>query len=77
MAEVLILDPKDAVVNLTSGYTGSGDLTLQTGETSGSATYSARYYASGTPTAGTATASPPSSVACVSGYPDTHEKYYW
>ncbi|MGC1065325.1 fimbrial protein [Pantoea agglomerans] len=55
--EVQILDPKDAVVNLTSGYTGSGDLTLQTGETSGSATYSARYYASGTPTAGTVTAS--------------------
>ncbi|MDE8554992.1 fimbrial protein [Pantoea vagans] len=55
--EVQILDPKDAVINLTSGYAGSGDMTLQAGETSGSATYSARYYAAGTPTAGTVTAS--------------------
>jgi major type 1 subunit fimbrin (pilin) len=55
--EVQILDPQSAVVDLTSGYTGSGDLTLQAGESAGSATYFAQYYATGTATAGTVAAS--------------------
>jgi len=55
--EVQLLDPQDAVINLTSGYTGSGDLTLKTGETEASATYNAQYYATGAATAGTVAAS--------------------
>lgn len=55
--EVQLLDTKDAVINLTGGYTGSGDLTLGIDETEASATYNAQYYATGAATAGTVTAS--------------------
>ena len=55
--EVQLVDSKDAVINLTGGYTGSGDLTLAAGETESSATYNAQYYANGVATAGTVEAS--------------------
>ncbi|KHJ67546.1 fimbrial protein [Pantoea rodasii] len=55
--EVQLVDSKDAVINLTGGYTGSGDLTLAAGETEASATYNAQYYANGVATAGTVEAS--------------------
>ncbi|POW55414.1 type 1 fimbrial protein [Candidatus Pantoea alvi] len=55
--EVQLLDPADAVINLTGGYTGNGDLTLATGATEASATYNAQYYATDAVTAGTVTAS--------------------
>lgn len=55
--EVQLLDTKDGVINLTGGYTGSGDLTLAAGQTAATATYSAQYYATGAATAGTVAAS--------------------
>jgi len=55
--EVQILDTADTAIDLTSGYTASGDLTLAAGETSSSATYSAQYYATGAATSGTVAAS--------------------
>lgn len=51
--EVQIVSPDKNVVDLTRGYTGSGDLTLKPGETSASVDYTAQYYATGAPTAGT------------------------
>ncbi|MDF7659017.1 fimbrial protein [Erwiniaceae bacterium L1_54_6] len=55
--EVQLLDPQDAVIDLTDGYTASGDLTLASGETESSANYNVQYYATGVPTAGTVVAS--------------------
>lgn len=51
--EVQIADTQGLPINLTEGFTGSGDLTLAAGETEASATYTAQYYASGQSTAGT------------------------
>ncbi|CAH6636820.1 MULTISPECIES: fimbrial protein [Pseudocitrobacter] len=51
--EVQILDTKGTEINLTNGFTGTGDLTLAAGEKEASATYTAQYYASGKATAGT------------------------
>ncbi|MBK0122585.1 type 1 fimbrial protein [Pantoea sp. S61] len=55
--EVQLVDSKDAVINLTGGYTGDGDLTLAADETESSATYNAQYYANGVAAAGTVAAS--------------------
>lgn len=55
--EVQLLDTKDAVIDLTSGFNGSGDLTLEPGATETSADYSAQYYSTGGTTAGTVAAS--------------------
>lgn len=55
--EIQLLDTTGADINLTGGYVGSGDLTLATGETEKSATYSAQYLSTGVATAGTVTAS--------------------
>ncbi|WP_052285320.1 fimbrial protein [Kluyvera genomosp. 1] len=51
--EIQLLDTKDAVINLTDGYTGNGDLKLAAGASEASATYTAQYYATGLATAGT------------------------
>ena len=51
--EIQLLDTKDAVINLTDGYTGNGDLKLAAGASEASATYTAQYYANGLATAGT------------------------
>jgi P pilus assembly protein, pilin FimA len=51
--EVQILDTTGTEIDLTDGFTGSGDLTLAAGETEASATYTAQYYAAGQSTAGT------------------------
>ncbi|GHD90028.1 MULTISPECIES: fimbrial protein [Pseudocitrobacter] len=51
--EVQILDTKGTEINLTNGFTGTGDLTLAAGEKEVSATYTAQYYANGKATAGT------------------------
>ncbi|MFJ5160004.1 fimbrial protein [Pantoea sp. NPDC088449] len=51
--EVQLVDSKDAVINLTGGYTGDGDLTLAADETEASANYIAQYYATSAATAGT------------------------
>lgn len=55
--EIQLLDTKSAVIDLTSNYTASGDLTLAIGNTSSSADYIAQYYATGKSTAGTVLAS--------------------
>ena len=44
---------KDAVINLTNGFTGNGDLKLAAGASEASATYTAQYYATAAATAGT------------------------
>jgi len=54
---IQILDTKSAPIDLSSTYTADGDLTLAPGDTSATATYTAQYYATGAPTAGTVTAS--------------------
>jgi len=51
--EVQILDTKGTEINLTNGFTGTGDLTLEANETAATATYTAQYYANGKATAGT------------------------
>lgn len=50
--DIQILDKDDTAINLTSGYTGSGDLSLAANETSATSTYYAQYYATGQATAG-------------------------
>jgi major type 1 subunit fimbrin (pilin) len=55
--EVQLIDSKDAVINLTGGYTGDGDLTLAADATESSATYNAQYYATGVSSPGTVAAS--------------------
>ncbi|KHE03234.1 major type 1 subunit fimbrin (pilin) [Pantoea sp. PNA 14-12] len=55
--EIQLLDPAGKEINLTSTYTGDGDLTLSSGETEKSATYSAQYLATDVATAGTISAS--------------------
>jgi len=54
--EIQIVAPDNKIVNLANAYAGSGDLTLNPGDTSASADYTAQYYATGTPTAGTVNA---------------------
>lgn len=51
--EVQILDTADAVVNLTNGFTGNGDLKLAANQKEASATYTAQYYATSAASAGT------------------------
>lgn len=55
--DIQILNTTGAVIDFTSNFTGTGDLTLTAGETSASAEYTAQYYATGTPTVGDVTAS--------------------
>ena len=55
--DVQILDTANTVIDLTDGYTASGDLTLATDATESSADYTAQYYATGASTAGTVAAS--------------------
>lgn len=55
--EIQLVDSKNAVIDLTGGYTGNGDLTLAANETEASANYIAQYYATGAATAGTVEAS--------------------
>jgi major type 1 subunit fimbrin (pilin) len=50
--EVQILDTKSKPIDFTSTFKADGDLTLVSGETASSATYTAQYYATGTATAG-------------------------
>jgi P pilus assembly protein, pilin FimA len=50
--EVQLLDTSDAVINLTNGFTGNGDLQLEAGASEASATYTAQYYSTGKATAG-------------------------
>lgn len=50
--EVQLLDTSDAVINLTNGFTGNGDLQLEPGASEASATYTAQYYSTGKATAG-------------------------
>lgn len=51
--EVQLMDTTGAVIDLTNGFTGDGDLTLAAGDTEASATYTAQYYATNASTAGT------------------------
>lgn len=51
--EVQLVDTTGAVIDLTNGFTGDGDLTLAAGDTEASATYTAQYYATSASTAGT------------------------
>lgn len=55
--DVQILDTSGSAIDLTDGYTASGDLTLATNATESSADYTAQYYATGTATSGTVAAS--------------------
>lgn len=55
--EVQILDTANKEINLTSGFTGEGDLTLPADSTEASSTYTAQYFASGAATAGSVEAS--------------------
>ncbi|MEZ6878808.1 fimbrial protein [Enterobacter sp. KBR-315C3_2022] len=54
---IQILDSSDTAIDLSSTYTASGDLTLATGDTAATSTYTAQYYATGAATAGTVAAS--------------------
>ncbi|MEQ4530796.1 MAG: fimbrial protein [Mixta sp.] len=54
--EVQILDTAGKAINLTNGFTGSGDLKLAAAAKSTSATYTAQYYATAAATAGTVNA---------------------
>ena len=51
--EVQLLDTANAVINLSNGFTGNGDLKLAANEKEASATYTAQYYANAAATAGT------------------------
>lgn len=55
--EIQILDTNDQVIDFTSNFNGGGDLSLVGGVDSASANYTAQYYATVTPTAGSVTAS--------------------
>lgn len=50
--EVQILDTANTVIDLTSEFTADGDLSLASGESEASATYTAQYYATAASTAG-------------------------
>lgn len=54
--EVQILDTTGKAINLTNGFTGSGDLKLAAQAKSTSATYTAQYYATAAATSGTVNA---------------------
>lgn len=54
---VQILDSSSTAIDLSSTYTADGDLTLASGDTSATSTYTAQYYATGVATAGTVAAS--------------------
>lgn len=55
--EIQILDTAGTVIDFTSNFNGNGDLTLTSGATSASADYTAQYYTTRTPSAGSVTAS--------------------
>lgn len=55
--EIQMLDTAGTVINLTGGFTGSGDLSLSANETEKSATYGAQYFSTGVATSGTVAAS--------------------
>ncbi|PWW07088.1 fimbrial protein [Mangrovibacter plantisponsor] len=50
--EVQILDTANAAIDLTSEFTADGDLSLASGESEATATYTAQYYATAASTAG-------------------------
>lgn len=54
---IQILDSSGKDIDLSSTYTASGDLTLASGDTAATSTYTAQYYATGKATAGTVAAS--------------------
>lgn len=55
--DIQILDSTDKVIDFTSNFTADNDLKITAGQDSASATYTAQYYSSATPTAGNVTAS--------------------
>ncbi|MCW1833806.1 type 1 fimbrial protein [Pantoea ananatis] len=55
--EIQMLDTAGTVINLTGGFTGSGDLSLSANETEKSATYGAQYFSTRVATSGTVAAS--------------------
>ena len=54
---IQLLDSSGTAIDLSSTYTASGDLTLASGDTAATSTYTAQYYATGAATAGTVAAS--------------------